>query len=282
MLERRERELGEIVKTIVDAKVAKFLGRMSDSAKLAMYKRIASNAAKNESLNNTEENKEILLVEEEQDDNTKEEEREQKLARMDELLTEFYYNDFFAQSQIQQLLGGDLAFYKNYTDYVKRNKQAYACGDRLFARETDENGNIIGELIETAIYMEDEDVMTNSYESLKDLLMGSELGDADKAVMRFALESFKKITSTDGQSFRIIDSFKKIFKAKGGTWTNDMERAYQNIKNGTITAKDIVFVQRYLSSEFSDQIYFINIGKKYIFRITNNQINGFHCYLYKQ
>ena len=52
--------------------------------------------------------------------------------------------------------------------------------------------------------------------------------------------------------------------------------------SGTITTKDIVYVQRYLSSEFSDQIYFINIGKKYIFRITNNQINGFHCYLYKQ
>ena len=50
----------------------------------------------------------------------------------------------------------------------------------------------------------------------------------------------------------------------------------------TITTTDIVYVQRYLSSEFSDQIYFINIGKKYILRITNNQINGFHCYLYKQ
>lgn len=52
--------------------------------------------------------------------------------------------------------------------------------------------------------------------------------------------------------------------------------------SGTITAKDIVHVQRYLSSEFSDQIYFINIGKKCILRLTNNQINGFHCYLYKQ
>lgn len=238
-VERRDRELGEIVKAIVDAKVAKFLNRMSDAAKLAMYKRLASNEAKNESLD-PEEDKKILLVEEEKDDDTKKEEKEQKLAKMDELLTEFYYNDFFAQSQIQQLLGGDLAFYKNFTDYVKRNKQAYACGERLFARETDENGNIVGELIETAIYMEDEDVMTNSYESLKDLLMGSELGDVDKAVMRFALESFKKITSTDGQSFRTIDSFKKIFKAKGGTWTDDMERAYQNIKNGTITAKDFL------------------------------------------
>lgn len=238
-VERRNKALGELVKAIVDAKVSKFLGRMSDASKLAMYKRLAANEAKNESLN-TEENKEVLLVEEEQTEDMKKEEKEQKLAKMDELLTEFYYNDFFAQSQIQQLLGGDLAFYKNFVDYVKRNKQAYACGERLFARETDAEGNIVGELIETAIYMEDEDVMTNSYESLKELLMGSAIGDADKAVMRFALESFKKITSTDGQSFRTIDSFKKIFKAKGGTWTDDMERAYQNIKNGTITAKDFL------------------------------------------
>lgn len=238
-VDRRNEELKEILRDILSAKVSKFLGRISDSAKLAMYKRMAANEAKNESLN-TEENKEVLLVEEEQSDDMKKEEKEQKLAKMDELLTEFYYNDYFAQSQIQQLLGGDLAFYKNFVDYVKRNKQAYACGDRLFARETDAEGNIVGELVETAIYMEDEDVMTNSYESLKDLLMGSELGDADKAVMRFALESFKRITSTDGQSFRTIDSFKKIFKAKGGTWTDDMERAYQNIKSGTITARDFL------------------------------------------
>ena len=57
---------------------------------------------------------------------------------------------------------------------------------------------------------------------------------------------------------------------------------YDFNNSGTITTKDIVYVQRYLSSEFSDQSYFMNIGKKYILRITNNQINGFHCYLYKQ
>ena len=64
--------------------------------------------------------------------------------------------------------------------------------------------------------------------------------------------------------------------------TNTDLLLYDFNHSGTITTKDIVYVQRYLSSEFSDQIYFINIGKKYILRITNNQINGFHCYLYKQ
>lgn len=64
--------------------------------------------------------------------------------------------------------------------------------------------------------------------------------------------------------------------------TNTDLLLYNFNHSGTITTKDIVYVQRYLSSEFSDQIYFINLGKKYIVRFTNNQINGFYCYLYKQ
>lgn len=232
-IERRDEELKIILKEFVDSKVERFLDNFSDRDKLAMYQRIAVVQARNNKTSIKE------ALEEEQPKDTKAE-NERKIAKMDERLTEFYYNDFFAQSQIQQLLGGDLAFYKNYIDFVKRNKQAYACGDRLYAREVDEKGNIIGNLIETAIYLEDEDVITNSYESLKNLLMSSNMKDSDKAVMRFALEQFRKITSTDGQSFRTIDSFKKIFKAKGGTWTEDMERAYQNIKNGTITAADFL------------------------------------------
>lgn len=64
--------------------------------------------------------------------------------------------------------------------------------------------------------------------------------------------------------------------------TNTDLLLYDFTHSGIITTKDIVYVQRYLSSDFSDQVYFINIGKKYILRFTNNQINGFHCYLYKQ
>lgn len=64
--------------------------------------------------------------------------------------------------------------------------------------------------------------------------------------------------------------------------TNTDLLLYDFTHSGTITTKDIVYVQRYLSSDFTDQVYFINIGKKYIVRFTNNQINGFHCYLYKQ
>lgn len=236
---RRDKELKELLRESVNKKAARFLEAMKDSDKLALYKRIAANEARSSSFA-TEENTTVLLEEEENDAPIKQDEQERNLKRINELLTEFYYNDYFAQSQIQQLIGGDLAYYKNYIDYVKRNKQAYACGERLFARKTDEQGNIVGNLTETVIYMEDEDVMTNSYEGLQALLENSSINESDRNIINFALDSFKKINSTDGQTLRTLDSFKTIFKAKGGIWTSDMEEAYQNIKNNTITAKDFL------------------------------------------
>lgn len=50
--------------------------------------------------------------------------------------------------------------------------------------------------------------------------------------------------------------------------------------SSTITAQDIVFIQRYMSSNFYDQIYLANIGNKYILKIINNKISGFHIYIY--
>ena len=243
-VERRDRELAEIISNHIAEKAAKFVSSFSERDKLAFRSRNKSNAAQNERLKEEEEKKIVLYDDEEEanneDTSIKAKEKAFDLAKADEELTEFFYNDYFAQSQIQQLMGGDLAFYKNYTDYVKRNKQAYACGDRLFARKTDEQGNILGPLTETVMYMEDEDVMSNTYEKLKDLMEEANMTDVDRSIMKFTLESFRQITSTDGQSFRTIDSFRKIFKARGGKWTEDMERAYQNIKEGRITGKDFL------------------------------------------
>lgn len=233
---RRNAELAEKISNLLQEKVQRFLDSMSDNSKEKIYNRITKNQQKKENSNNdTSETVDITEA------NKKEskEEKERKLKEINEYLTEFFYNDFFAQSQIQQLIGGDLALYKNFTDYIKRNKQAYACGERLFAKETDDQGNIIKDMVETVIYLEDDTVMSNSYEQLKDLLMSSDMSETDKGIIRYTLEAYKKITSTDGQSLRTMDSFRKIFKAKGGVWTDDMERAYQNIKNSkTITAKD--------------------------------------------
>jgi hypothetical protein len=238
--ERRDKELKKILQDHLEEQTARMLEKLSSEDKLEIYGRMAQQAAKNEELFSTEEN----LTEEQDEENNEEvneKETEYKLQKVDEYLTEYYYNNALAQASIQQLIGGDLAYYKSYQDYIKRNKQAYACGERLFAKETDEQGNIIGDLIEKVMYLEDEDVISNSFESLKNLLMDSDdITEFDKSMIRGTLEAYKKICSTDGQSFRSLDSFRKIFIARGGKWTDSMEDAYRNIKRGTITAADFL------------------------------------------
>lgn len=239
-LERRDTALKAIIRDMVAAKVEKFLDTFTDSEKIAIGRKLARNEARQNKKEGEGVGEKIDLTDEGKlSAEQRAKEARDMIERVDKKLTEFFYNDFFAQSQIQQLLGSDLAFYKDYQDYIKRNKQAYACGERLFARETDEHGNIIGNLVETVMYLEDEDVMSSSYEGLRNLLQSSDMTDAEQRVVDFALKQFQKITSTDGQSFRTMDSFKKIFEAMG-KWTDDMERAYQNIKQGRITARDFL------------------------------------------
>ena len=239
-LEKVDNLLRGFIKEILEKEKAKFFSQFSKDSKRRIYDRLSKGAVIDP---NAEESENPLGLITKEDDNKKTEKEldDAQIKEVDEKLEEFFYNDFYTHSQIQQLLGGDLALYKNYIDYIKRNKQAYACGDRLYDKQTDEQGNTIGDLIERVIYLEDEDIITNTFESLKDLLEDPSLSDVDRSIMRFAIETYKKkTTSTDGQSLRSIHSFKKIIDARG-LWTDDMERAYNNIvHNHKIDAKDFL------------------------------------------
>lgn len=159
---------------------------------------------------------------------------EDEEKHLKELLQEFYYNDFYAQSQIIQLFGGDLAYYKNFRDFIKRNKQCYACGDRIWSKN--EKGEPINE---TCLYAEDLDMVSNTWSSINTLLKADEsLTPMEKAVLRGAANSFLSITATDGQSFRTLKSFKKIFEAMGGKWTDSMEEAYQALTTGNFDREE--------------------------------------------
>lgn len=154
-----------------------------------------------------------------------------------ELLTEYFYNDFFMQSQIIQLYGTDIAYFKNFRDFIKRNKQVFASGLRIYAR--DENGN---KITEKCMYAEDLMMVSNSWSSIKDLLneaasVGA-ITELERDLIKGDINSFKNINSTDGQSLRTLNSFRKIYKAMGGKWTDDMEAAYQRLKSGQVTIDD--------------------------------------------
>lgn len=151
-------------------------------------------------------------------------------------MKQFYFNDYYAQSQIIQLTFGDLAYAKNIRDFIKRYKQSYSAGERLMAR--DENGNTI---YENCMYLEDKVAVSNSWGYIKELLESApNLTSMDKEIIKAHLNSFGGIKETDGQSFRTPDSFKKIFKAMGGKWTPSMEEGLERMKRGQLEVKDFM------------------------------------------
>ena len=217
-------------------KLQEFLNSIDETRRKTLYTKIKKvNAAKDkEETQGEEEDKEgsskIDFGENEETKESKEESSEEKNRELDEILTNFFYNDYFAQSQIIQIFGGDLAYYKNFRDFIKRNKQAYAAGDRLYGMLMDEQGNNIEPLMETSIYLKDKIEVSNSYESIKHMLNSAVgVSKLSKEMILGALSGYRNITATDGQSFRTPKAIKKILQAMGGKWTDDMEEAFNRM-----------------------------------------------------
>ena len=215
-------------------KLQEFLNSIDETRRKTLYTKIKKvNAAKEKEETQGEAEDEASKLdfgEDEETKESKEESSEEKNRELDEILTNFFYNDYFAQSQIIQIFGGDLAYYKNFRDFIKRNKQAYAAGDRLYGMLMDEQGNNIEPLMETSIYLHDKIEVSNSYESIKHML-NSNVGVSklSKEMILGALSGYRKITATDGQSFRTPKAIKKILQAMGGKWTDDMEEAFNRM-----------------------------------------------------
>ena len=235
----RDSYIKGLLSEMMELKFEDWKSGFSEARKLKLFSKILKNlessSDENADENADEETNTLGKVKDALNRTDSKESKEWKIAQVDDWLEEFFYNDYFAQSQLIQLLFGDLAYAKNIRDFVKRNKQAYASGEKVYAR--DKEGN---PLTETAIYLEDKEAVSNSWTHIKQLLESSPTADIDRALIRGALESFKSITETDGQSFRTLKSFRKIFKAMGGKWNDSMERAYNRIISGEFGAEDFL------------------------------------------
>lgn len=254
--EKRDNYIKSLLRGLLEQKVEKFLNGIEDADKAELYRRIIGLTKKSEDKNkNGQEVIDEIFDDDETNGETAEESEEVKSIsekqkeEIRDLLEEFYYNDYFGQSQFIQIIAGDLAYFKNYDDFVKRAKEAYACGDRMFALETDDNGDLVldekgrpKKLMETCIYAEDLDMVSNTWTSIKELLDAdnSVFTPMERDILKGAVNAFTNICSTDGQSLRTLNSFRKIFKAMGGKWTDEMERAYKNLKDGNFDASSVI------------------------------------------
>lgn len=187
--------------------------------------------------------------------------KELREKQIKESLEEFFYNDFLAQLNIQPILGGDPGLYKNFEDLIKRNKQSYSSGERLFSAEVNpETGEVIKTLTQKTMYLEDFYRRSTTWQYVKDLLESDKnMSSTTRFVIQGFIESYKNICTTDGQSYRTPESFKQIFQALGGKWNEDLERAYNNLMNGTPSVQDFISLWQPIKP-FVQSAQFLNLG----------------------
>lgn len=152
-------------------------------------------------------------------------------------LREYYWNSKLATSQIIQLTTTDLAFYKNLEDFQKRFKEVHAPALRLNTKAT-YKGERIGRDWERTIYLKDDEIVSSVLEDIKTVLdervRRNEMTKLDRDNI---LSKFRKVNVADAQAYRSLSSYRAIL-GMSGQWTDDMEQAYNNFKNGDWNIKD--------------------------------------------
>lgn len=152
-------------------------------------------------------------------------------------LREYYWNSKLATSQIIQLTTTDLAFYKNLEDFQKRYKEVHAPALRLNTKAT-YKGERIGRDWERTIYLKDDEIISSVLEDIKTVLdervRRNEMTKIDRDNI---LSKFRKVNVADAQAYRSLSSYRAIL-GMSGQWTDDMEQAYNNFKNGDWNIKD--------------------------------------------
>ena len=152
-------------------------------------------------------------------------------------LREYYWNSKLATSQIIELTTTDLAFYKNVEDFQKRYKEVHAPALRMNTKAT-YKGERIGRDWERTIYLKDDTIVSSVLSDIETVL--------DERVKKFEMtktdrdniiNKFKEVNVADAQAYRSISSYRAIL-GMSGQWTDEMEQAYNNFKNGTWNIAD--------------------------------------------
>lgn len=154
-----------------------------------------------------------------------------------EELENYYWNSTFATSQIIEITTTDLAYYKGVEDFQKRYKEVHAPSLRLNTQATF-HGKPIGRTWERTIYLRDEIIIS---EVLKDVeaVFDEQVkkGRITKPERDYIISQFKKVNVADAQAYRSLSSYRSMMGMMG-QWTDQMEHAYQNLKNNKWSMED--------------------------------------------
>ena len=143
---------------------------------------------------------------------------------MNNELTNFYYNNALAQTQIIQLLTTDLAYYKNLNDFQKRFKEVYVMNRKLNTTSK------YGRKFEKTLILVDEKRQAPSYDTIKEILdIGVENKRITEKDRNRILSLYKKINVTDAQAFRSLSSYRAVLDM-AGRWTPQLEEAFERME----------------------------------------------------
>ena len=152
-------------------------------------------------------------------------------------LREYYWNSKLATSQIIELTTTDLAFYKNVEDFQKRYKEVHAPALRMNTKAT-YKGKRIGRDWERTIYLKDDEIISSVLSNIETVLDERvKKGEMTKIDRDNIVNKFKEVNVADAQAYRSLSSYKAIL-GMSGQWTDEMEQAYNNFKNGTWNMAD--------------------------------------------
>lgn len=181
-----------------------------------------------------------------------------------EALREYYWNSMLATSQIIELTTTDLAFYKDMEDFQKRYKEVHAPALRLNTKAT-YKGERIGRDWERTIYLKDDEIVSSILNDIEIVIMEKhkkgELSDYNAAsiLSKFGYSNYtikdkngkerkyakvgnaivetSYVNVADAQAYRSLSSYRAIL-GMSGQWTDEMERAYNNLKEGNWNIAD--------------------------------------------
>lgn len=152
-------------------------------------------------------------------------------------LREYYWNSKLATSQIIELTTTDLAFYKNVEDFQKRYKEVHAPALRMNTKAT-YKGERIGRDWERTIYLKDDEIASSVLSDIETVLDERvKKGEMSKIDRDNIVNKFKAVNVADAQAYRSLSSYRAIL-GMSGQWNDDMEKAYNNFKNGTWNIAD--------------------------------------------
>lgn len=188
---------------------------------------------------------------------------EQSYDIIQKALREYFYNNRLVKIQLAELIGGDMAFYGDSTNFQKRFAQSHSSG-LMFDKDAtikgkrvfDKEGKLRSLTIKSykAPSMFKENIRQAFQAKINSL--GNSVDDEIKKraltdIMNNALARYEDVDATDGQAFSCLTSFRKKQIGKGewsySTRDDDVntmtdEAVYKRFLKGTPTIKDFQHV----------------------------------------